>query len=92
MTTIDAAMALPNDPGLLKILLCIWMNEARASLDKARDPTAPTLNLGKRNAYLAEDNVRLTQQNAELAYRIHQLELAVREELEDAVSPSLFKN
>jgi hypothetical protein len=49
VTSIDAVTALPNNPKMLKAVLCIWVNEARGNLDKARDLTVKAINLGKQN-------------------------------------------
>lgn len=68
------------------------IEKRKASVEQVDTLAEQVIALKKRNAYLAQDNVRLVQQTAELTYRVHQLEIAAREELEDAVSPSLFRN
>jgi hypothetical protein len=73
------------DPKKLKSMLFVWIAEAGTILDKA-------LELQKRNDALTQDNGRMTQQNAELADRIGELQIALCEKLDAAVSPSLFRN
>jgi hypothetical protein len=68
------------------------IEKRKASAEQADTLAEQVSVLKKRNAYLAQDNIRLTQQNADLSYWVRQMEIALREELEDAVSPSLFRN
>jgi hypothetical protein len=48
--------------------------------------------LKKCNDHLTQDNTRLAQENAKLSYKVRQLEIALRKDLEEAVSLSLFRN
>jgi hypothetical protein len=68
------------------------IEKRKANAEQAGTLVEQVSTLKNRNAHLAQDNIRLTQQNAELAYRVRQMEIALCEELEDAVSPSLFRN
>jgi hypothetical protein len=61
-------------------------------IEKLKANAEQVSNLEKRSNALLQDNIRLAQENAGLAYRVHQLEIARGEELDDAVSPSLFRS